>query len=285
MDSYVDVGDDELRPPLKDMRNGIYNTFHPNGMLKTMVHYCDDEVEGPFTALYNNGIMDLKGRFTSGKNLVGFHIKHHPSDYVYAYRFFDTSGQLHGISKTKDKASWWHHGAPKTYFIEHRDYVRYLWIRAGTHHIIIRIVQCTEISKFNLTLYAPSSIEKPPFIVCKRKMPINKFTVIMSEGDYRRYTIFGNRKPDFPKIYIEELMSWDNIQIPFWYSEYTSIAEDILGGIENPYSAMSIVSSIFRFLSKYGAYIPSTVKTFNEFVAKMESLEDLKKIDEGATHT
>lgn len=285
MDSYVDVGDDELRPPLKEMRNGLYKTFHPNGMLKTMVHYCDDEVDGPFTALYNNGIMDLKARIATGKKLVGFHIKRHSSDNVYAYRFFDTSGQLHGISKTKNQASWWHHGAPKTYFIEHRDYVHYLWIRAGIHHIIIRIVQITEISKFNLKLYAPSSVEKPPLIVCKRKMPLNAFTLITSESDYKRYTIFANGKPDLPKIYIKELVAWENIEIPRWYSEYESIAEDILDGIENPYSAMSIVSSIYRFLSKYGGYIPSTVKTFNEFVAKMESLEDLEKIDDGARHT
>ncbi len=285
MDEYVDVGDDDLRPPDKEMKNGLYKSFHPNGMLKRMFHYCDDKLAGPLTILYDNGIMDLKAKVGVEKKVIGLHLKRHPDDFLYAHRFFDTSGRLHGICKIREKTSWWVHGAPKTYIIESDEYVHRIWIRAGVHHIIIRIVRYRNVSFFDITLYAPSSTEEPPYLVYKRKMPFRKFSIIENDRDDRRYAIYDSWKPDFPKIYIRELMGWYSIYMPYGRYVYDSMAEDILDGIENPYSATSIASGILRFLSNYGVYFPYNVNSFNKFIAIMKRLDSSEKIDDGAADT
>lgn len=285
MDGYVSVTDEELRPPAEDMLNGQYKSFHPNGMLKSMTNYCDDKRVGPITILYPNGILDLKAYVDVERKLVGLHIKRHPDDFLYAHRFFDMSGRLHGICKIREKTSWWVHGAPKTYIIESDEYVHRIWIRAGAHHIIIRIVRYRNVSFFDVTFYAPSSVEEPPFIVYKRKMPFRKFSIIENEKDYRQYTIYGNGGSDSPKIYIREVMGWYSIYMPYGRYVYDSMAEDILDGIEDPYSATSIASGIFRFLSNYGVYFPYKVNSFNQFLYIMKRLDGLEKIDVGGADT
>ncbi len=269
--SYVDVTDEELRPPRPTNRNGVIKSFHPNGMLKTVACYVNNKHMTSGYRYRENGIQHTyKINPTGGRN-IGMYFGRDTSDVLVAYVFFDASGQPHGQQQNRGDVSHWFHGAPARYFIFRDEYVHHLWIRIGVHHVFLRFIRTAHKSNFSLHLYAPSSNESPPFIAYGVNFPHKNFAIYQTENQYDCDVRRGYKRKYYPKIYIKRLLAWYDIPMPQGPYVYESLGEEILHSIEDHNSISSIVGSLLRFVSAYGVYFPSAHDPIGSLTAVVDA--------------
>lgn len=78
-----------------DRREGVWKKYHPNGKLRSEIHFVSGRPNGHYTTYYSNGMTEEKGTWEEGKNIGEFKRFHHTGK-LQQHFFFSETGKRNG---------------------------------------------------------------------------------------------------------------------------------------------------------------------------------------------